>query len=164
MARPFFMYAAPHRPEPPKEEYYTKVERKYIYQCSESLREDDDWDDEDEDEDTPKLPQKPITEVDLGWLLQQVPEGVTPSQIKIEFGYNASSMSYDDHYVNFYYEIVGKLDKKSYNQALKFYEEDMKRYEKEIKQYEKDKAEGEAKAKAEEIKELEEKLKELKGK
>src|SRR5690349_1691459 len=92
----------PKRPFPPfAPDYDSKIERKYIYSYSATLLEDYDEEEEEERE----VPKKPINEVDLAWLVDEVPKGVTLDQIKIEFGYNANCMSYEDHYVKFYYEV-----------------------------------------------------------
>jgi hypothetical protein len=123
-------------PYGPSSYYYEeKVEKRYIYSYSQSLREHDDFDDDD-DEEEKEVPKKPIQDVDLGWLLTQIPEGISPSQIKIEFDYSASSMSYDDHYVKFYYnETIParpeefKAAKKEHDKKLEQYKIDLKIYE-----------------------------------
>lgn len=145
----------PVRPYPPLSYQYEKtVERRYIYTFWETLQEDDGWDD---GEKKPEKPKKDISKVDLAWLLTQIPEGISPSQIKIEFGYNANCMAYEDHYVKFYYEETIPARKEEYKAAKKKYEE-------ENAQYEKDLAEYKLFLHNKEIEETEQKLARLKGK
>jgi hypothetical protein len=111
----------PYRPYAPSSyEYQERVERRYIYRFTETLLPEDSYDDESREVETPK---KDIGEVDLGWLLTQIPQGVDPSQIKLEFGYNTSSMAYEDHYIRFYYNETIPKRTKEYNAAKKKYEE-----------------------------------------
>ena len=141
--------------QPYKFEYEAKVERKYIYSCVESLG--DEWDQEQDEKDEEKeRPLKPIGEVDLAWLLTQVPEGIKPEQIKIEFGYNASSMAFEDHYIRFYYDVTIPARKVEYKA-------DKKKYEADLAQYEKDLIAHQEWHRAEEIRKTEEKLARLKG-
>jgi mannose-1-phosphate guanylyltransferase len=129
----------PLNPFPPSHyEYDEKVERKYIYSYSQNLDEDYDPDEDDKDykDDDKTWNVKDISAIDLAWLISQIPEGVTPSQIKIEFGYNASSMSYEDHYVRFYYEVTIPARKEEYKAAQKKYKKDLEQYEKEMFVYE----------------------------
>lgn len=147
----------PKQPFPPFEFHYDeKVEKKYIYEFWESLREDDDdgWDDEEEEK---RVPEKPISEVNLAWLVSKVPEGVSLDQIKVEFGYNANCMAYEDHYVGFYYEVKIPARKKEFRAAMKKYKEDLAQYEKDLAEY------NEA-CRLQEIKETEERLAKLKAK
>jgi serine phosphatase RsbU (regulator of sigma subunit) len=153
------MIEKPVKPYPPyKYEYDARVERRYIYADSETLREDhyDEYDEEEENDRYPK-PEKPVEEIDLGWLLKKIPEGIKPEQIKIEFGYNASSMSYEDHYIRFYYEEKVSARKAEYKAAMAKYEKDLKQYEKDLEAYEEAKRQ-------QEIAETEAKLERLKGK
>lgn len=151
----------PVRPYPPHSlNYEEKVERMYIYSYSESLQEEDGFEDEEDEAfgvDAPKKEMPPLEEVNLAWLVSQVPAGITLSQIKIEFGYNASSMAYEDHYVSFYYEVLVPA-------RLSEYQADLAQYEKDIEQYKKDVVAYEEFCKQEEIKTMEEKLAKLKGK
>ena len=146
----------PQKPIPPSRyEYKEKVEKRYIYRFTASLRED--WDEEnDDDEDKPEVPLKPIEEVDLAWLMTLVPEGIKPEQIKIDFGYRASSMAFENHYVGFYYEVAIHARDAEYNVAIR-------EYEAATRQYENDMAEYKVWAYKQEIKEAEEKLARLKG-
>lgn len=144
----------PQKPWPPNEsEYWEKIERRYIYSCLQSLNEDDYYEEDEGGEEEVK----PIEKVDLGWLLTQIPKGIKPEQIKIEFGYNASSMAYEDHYVRFYYEVTVPARFDEYLLALKKYEEAAKQYKTDLAAYEKV-------CHDQEIKETEEKLARLKGK
>jgi hypothetical protein len=146
----------PVMPFPPMPfEYEEKIERKYIYRCTESLQEDE-YDDEDEDDEPKEVPKKPIAEVDLAWLLTQVPEGIDPSQIKIEFYYHASCMAYEDHHVHFYYEVTIPARKAEYDAARKKFEADKKQYDKDVIAWEEEQ-------KNKKIKNMEKELKKLKG-
>ncbi len=151
----------PKKPFPPFEyEYEEKIVKKFIYQFSESLREDDyDDDDEDDEEEEKKenIPDNPPQDISLAWLMTLVPEGIKPEQIKMDFGYNASCMSYDDHYVGFYYEVTVPARKAELLAARAKYESDLRQYEKDLKAYK------EAK-RLNDIKETEAKLAKLKGK
>jgi hypothetical protein len=129
----------PKRPTPPWEyDYREKVEPRYIYSCFESLQEDE-WEDEEEDEDyeppTQIAPEKPISEVTLGWLLQHLPEGVTPDMVKIDFGYHASSMAYEDHHVRFYYEVTIPARTEEFEKASEQFRREMAKYEKDMEAY-----------------------------
>lgn len=125
----------PKRPYPPYSgQYAEKVEREYIYSFVESLQDDEQYDEDEEGEE--EIPQKPIGEIDLAWLISQIPKGVTPGQIKIDCGYTASSMSYEDHYVRFYYEVMipARDDEfEAYRRDLAKYEDDMVAYQAAIK-------------------------------
>lgn len=115
----------PEKPFPPYESSYESyVERVHIYSFTESLQ--------DYEEDKPEKKDVDIRKINLQWLLDKLPEGVTPKQVKISFGYNASSMSYDDHYVGFYYEKKIPACKKEYKLALKKYEAELAQYEKDL--------------------------------
>lgn len=134
----------PQRPYPPYEHQYQEfVERKYIYQCKESLREDDEEWDWDEDEDEEPEETIPIDQVDLGWLISQLPDGINPAQIKIEFGYRASSMAYEYHYVRFYYEVTVPAKPEEYEAAKAAYQQALEQYEKDVVTYEEWKAQKE---------------------
>ncbi|MCK9459536.1 MAG: hypothetical protein M0R80_07850 [Proteobacteria bacterium] len=139
-------------------DYEEKIVKRYIYRFTESLCEDECWDESelDDDEEKPEVPLKPIGEVDLAWLVSLVPEGIKPEQIKIDFGYNASSMSYEDHYVGFYYEVTVPARDAEFDAA-------MREYKAAERQYEADMTEYEVWAYKQEIKETEEKLARLKG-
>src|ERR1700681_671657 len=122
----------PISPYPPhKYEYETRVERQYIYRYCQSLREDDYDDDDDDDEDEmdeyANLPTKDLHEVNLQWLITQIPPGLKPKDIKIEFGYNANDMAFEDHYVNFYHEVKIPARKAKYKADLAKYGEDLKK-------------------------------------
>lgn len=136
-------------------DYSEKVERKYIYSYCESLNEDG-YDDEDEDEIEEEVPLKNISDVTLGWLLNQMPKNVTVDDIKIEFGYNASSMAYENHYVKFYYEVTVPAREEELVQAIL-------KYKKEEEQYKKDRAAYEIYCKEQEIKNMQDALSKLKG-
>lgn len=145
----------PVQPWPPsKYEYEKKIERRYIYEFWESLQEDE-WNDDEEEE--KRVPIKDIAKVDLAWLLKQVPEGIDPGQIKMEFGYNANAMAFEDHYIKFYYEVKVPARKEEYKIA-------QKKYTKEKEQYDKDMAAYKVACREQEIKDTEEKLARLKGK
>lgn len=146
----------PKQPYPPyKGDYDEKVEKRYIYEFWQSLQED--YEDDNDDDEERRVPVKDISQVDLAWLLAQVPEGIDPSQVKLEFDYNASSMSYDDHYIKFYYETTVPARKVEYKAAKKKYDEDIKQYEIDIIAYK-------AACREQEIKDAEDKLARLKGK
>lgn len=146
----------PIQPIPPyKGDYEGKVKRKYIYEFWETLNEDAEWDDDEEEE--PRKPTKDINKVDLAWLAAQIPDGISPSQIKIEFGYNASSMAYEDHYIKFYYEAKVPARKEEYKAAQKKYKEQKEQYDKDMAAYK-------AACREQEIKDTEEKLARLRGK
>ncbi len=137
------MFNEPLKPYPPAPyEYKEKIERKYIYVFSQSLQEDDYEDELEEDEEETQeekhlkeLPQNDIHDINLDWLLKQVPEGIDPSQIKMEFGFNASSMAYEDHYIKFYYEVVIPARTAEYELAQKQYKTQIKRYDLDLKAY-----------------------------
>ena len=128
-------------------EFEERIERVYIYECIQSLQEEYE---EDEDEEKEKADEgfifdentlswfkpKAIEEVDLAWLLTQIPEGIKPSDIKIEFGYHTSSMAYEDHYIRFYYEKTIPARPDEYKALMKKYNQDLKIYEKELKDWE----------------------------
>ena len=144
----------PKRPYPPYSgEYEEKIERRYIYRFTESFQEDDGWDDDEEKEPEPEIP---VEDVTLEWLLSKVPPGITAAQIKIEFGYNASSMAFEDHYVRFYYEEVIPARKAEYEAALEQYKKDLKHYEHSVVVYKEF-------CRQEEIRKTEEKLAKLKA-
>lgn len=127
--------AIPAWPSPPNEYLFKKrKERVYLYEVTESFREDDDeyYDDEDE---RPKKPEKPVHKVDLGWLLSKLPEGKTAKDVKIEFGYNASSMAYEDHYLRFYYEVDVPGDPKGLKKAKAEYAKKKAQYDKDMAAY-----------------------------
>lgn len=148
----------PVRPYPPfKPEFEEKIVRKYIYSCVESLEEEGWYDDEDEEKEELEGAGKPIEEVTLAWLLEQCPKGISPKDIKVEFGYNTSSMAYEDHFVRFYYETVIPARTVEYEEAVKEYEQSLERYEQAMMDY------TEA-LRQQEIKATEAKLKKLKGK
>lgn len=152
----------PIKPWPPSTwEYEARVERRYIYKYAAPLREDDSYeDDDDEDEESEDkdahLPKKEISKVDLAWLLKQIPDGLTPKDIKIEFGYNANCMAYENQYVNFYYEEKIPARKDELKAAKAKYIEAFKKYEEDLAEYQ-------AFSKAEEIRQTEEKLRRLRG-
>lgn len=116
-------------------QYAEHMEREYIYSFSEKLQEYDDWDEEDCEE--KKTPEKPINEVDLGWLLNKLPDGIKPSDVKIEFGYHANSMAYESHWVCFYYEVKVPAKKEEYKEAKKKFNKDMVKYKEEMEEYRK---------------------------
>ena len=141
----------PTKPYPPFQlDYAEKVERRYVYSFTESMHEDDGWDEGDKEPE----PAKPIAEVDLAWLLTQIPEGVTAEQIKIEFGYNASSMSYDDCFIKFYYEVIIPARKTEFKAAKVKYQANLKQYEQDVVAYEQECREKEIKATEEKLKRL----------
>jgi hypothetical protein len=143
----------PKKPYPPFEfDYREKVERRYIYRFYQTLG--DEWDEEHDEE--KEVPLKPIAEVDLGWLVSLIPERVSINQIKIDFGYNANSMAFEDHYVGFYYEVVVPARDAEFKAAQQEYEVALRQYEEDVKEYERVSRE-------EEIRETEEKLARLKG-
>jgi hypothetical protein len=94
------------------------------------------WKLESTDDEKAKLPQKDINKVTLGWLLKQLPDGVTPDQVKVDFGYYASSMAFEDHHIGFYYEVKIPSRMKEYRAAQAKYEEDMKQFLKQQEAYE----------------------------
>lgn len=134
----------PVRPvRPYASQFEERIERVYIYECIQSFRgEDDYWEDDDEtieektkagyvfDENTYSwVKPKPIYDVDLGWLLTQIPDGVKPSDIKIEFDYQASSMAYEDHYIKFYYEKTIPARPEEFKALMEKYNEELKVYD-----------------------------------
>ena len=95
----------PIRPcEPYKWEYEAQVERKYI-----SV--------------------KDISKVNLAWLIEQIPEGLSPADIKIEFGFEASSFAIENHYVGFYYVERVPARRAEFKADMAKYEENLKKYE-----------------------------------
>lgn len=149
----------PNKPYPPSPfEFGKVVERKYIFSCTESLREEEFEEDEDEDEDEAPDPDEPqdTSDITLEQLMARVPVGLKLSQIKMEFDYNASCMSYDDHYVKFYYEVTKPPRNKEYKAAQEQFKKDMEQYEKDIVVYEQYRKE-------QKIKKTEEKLARLRG-
>ena len=152
----------PVRPWPPMDyQYEACVDRKYIYKFSENALPDDYYDDMDDDEEEEseedaKLPKKPVGEVNLAWLIKQIPDGVSPKDIKIEFGVNYNCMSVEDKYLNFYYEVKVPARKADLKAAKEKYKNDLKQYESDIVEYK-------AFCKAKEIKDAEENLARLKS-
>lgn len=151
----------PIMPRHPDEwEYKARVERRYIYKHSDRLRDDDTYEDDDDDEDEPgedaSLPAKDISEVNLAWLIKQIPKGLDTKDIKIDFGFNANCMAYEDHYVNFYYEEKIPARTAELKAVMSKYKEAFKKYEEDLVTYK-------AFCKARNIKEAEEKLAQLKG-
>jgi hypothetical protein len=147
----------PIEPRPPYDfDYAAKVERKYIAEFWGSLREEEDVDYDWEDSPRKRVSTKAPEKVDLAWLLAQVPEGIKPSQIKMEFGYNASSMAFEDHYCRFYYEVKVPARKKELAEAKKKYKDDLAKYEQDL-------AAWRADQKAKRIRRMEADLKRLKG-
>jgi hypothetical protein len=152
----------PIKPWPPMEyQYEACIDRKYIYKFSENAIPDEDYyndddEDEEESEEDAKLPKKPVDKINLAWLLKQIPDGVSPKDIKIEFGVNYNCMSLEDKYLNFYYEVKVPAKKAELKAAKEKYKNDLKQYESDMVAYE-------AYCKAKEIKEAEEKLARLKG-
>jgi len=152
----------PQKPyKPSLYEYEEKVEKKYIYSFTEKFDDEYDYgdnDEEDENEDEnedEKKPEIPISELTLDYLVSKVPQGINLNQIKIQFGYKASDMAYENHYIHFYYEVLVPAKNEEYKIAMKQYEEDLKKYEDEIVQYKKF-------IHQEEIKKMEETLAKLK--
>lgn len=149
-------------------QFEERVERVYIYEFTQGLREDYETEEEefeekkadgyfyDEDSDAWIKPDKPLEEVNLGWLMTQIPEGIKPSDIKIDCGYRASSMAYENHHVKFYYEITIPAKPKEFEALMGKYHEEMDVYNEKIKEWEKA-------CRQQEIKETELKLKKLKG-
>lgn len=122
----------PNRPWPPSECLYAEsVKKRYIYSYSSPLTEDGDEDVDEEKE----LPKKPIEEVNLSWLIGEVPVAVKLDQIKIEFGFNAGAMSYEDHYVRFYYEETIPANLEGFAAAQRAYEIQKNQYDLEMKAY-----------------------------
>lgn len=152
----------PSKPWPPSPwEYEASVERRYIYKHSENALDDEyyedmDDDEEEESEEDAALPKKELHKVDLAWLIKQIPNDLSPKDIKIEFGLNRNSMSLEDMYLNFYYEVKIPARKAELKAAKIKYEEDLKRYEEDLAEYK-------AHCKLQEIKETEEKLRRLRG-
>jgi hypothetical protein len=156
----------PQEPSPPWEmDYRASVEHEFIYYSllrtlSSSLKVS--FQDIDDDEPTEqekkiaKLPRKKPANVTLAWLLTLVPEGVKPEDIKIDFGYNASFMSYEDHYVGFYYDVKIPAKTKELKAAKEKYKLDLAQYEKDLVAYNEWK-------RNDEIRQTENKLKALKN-
>jgi len=150
----------PIKPFPPFEyTYKARTERRYIYKFSENLQEgEDDFDDDEdkeEDKEDASLPKKDISKVTLSWLIKQIPDGLRHKDIKIEFGFKANCMAYENHYVNFYYEVKIPAQTDAYKAAKEQYQKDLKKYEQDLIDYNEY-------CKNKEIKETEEKLAKLK--
>jgi hypothetical protein len=124
----------PYKPWPPsKYEFKEKVEKRYIYRFTETLLDEEGYDEESREVEKPK---KDINEVDLGWLVSQVPEGISLDQIKLEFGFRTSSMAYEDHYIRFYYEELIPEQVEAYEAAKRKYKKNIVKYENDLKVYE----------------------------
>lgn len=89
--------------------------------------------------------------------MEKLPEGVSPNDVKIEFDFYATSMSYETHYVKFYYEKKIPAREADYKRDLAAYKENLAQYEKDYKAYQEACVD-------QEIKETEENLRKLKEK
>lgn len=146
---------APVKPSPPYEyQYRERTERKYIYSFTQIFNHEGDRDYDDEGEDFGNSEKEPH-EVNLAWLLTQIPEGVSLDQIKMEFAYKASCMAYENHYVKFYYEATIPARTAELEAAKAQYASDLAIYEKNLAVYQQ-------KIKEKEIADLEAKLAKLK--
>ena len=126
----------PVKPFPPSPyKYEENTKREYIYSYYRSAHDDDGSDEDDKYNTEEWTPKKNIAEVDLAWLLTQVPEGISLSQIKVELGENSCCMSFDGYYVRFYYEVKIPARKVEYKAAKEKYEEDLKQYEEDVIKY-----------------------------
>jgi len=137
-------------------EYNAKVERKYIYRFVQSLKVDYEDDENDEYKKIFLLKENP-KDINLKWLLDNIPAGIKPENIKIDFGFNFNTMSYEDHYIGFYYEQKIPARQKEYKAAMKQFEIDLEQYNKDMEKYKEYQ-------RLEEIKQVELKLEQLKSK
>ena len=153
--------------QPYSYQYEERTERIYIYEYIQLLREECEiYDDEIEEKakegfsfnenENAWVKGKPISEVNFEWLLSQVPDVIKLSDVKIEFGYHASSMAYEDHHVRFYYEKIIPAKAVEYKIAKAQYDQDLIVYNQAIKDWEET-------CHQLEIEEVEAKLKKLKG-
>lgn len=139
-------------------EKFTDEREMYCEYCDKKLGFDDNDDIEgcdckdarDKNSGFPKLSQ-----ITLQSILDMLPEGVKPSDVKISIGLDVGAMGVDGHEITFYYKKTFEADPEGFKAAQKQYEENYKLYLVEREKYDEWK-------KQQEIKKLEETLANLK--
>lgn len=79
------------------------------------------------DKDQPKTIDLKLEKVSLQTLIDQIPEGLTPNDIKISLSYNDRGVMYSQK-LSFYYIKTFPANRKGYNEAKKKYDEAEKLY------------------------------------
>lgn len=163
------------RLEPWKNDYGKRTKDIVIYECWKSIadqydmdydEDDDDGDDEERDymkysihrHDQPQTPTIPLDNMNLQKLIDLIPAGLKPEDIKMRMSINMSDMGpskNDGQTITFYYTKTFPADIEQYNKDKAAYDLEFKEYEKKKKIYDKW-------VKDEEIKKLESQLKKLK--
>ena len=164
MTKPYKPY---HPYEPHKNLYLNRTELKTIYSFYQSLRPCDYCDNESCHNECEKaieyLGEKdtsntiPLEEMTLQKLLDILPEGIKPCDVKISIDVDVSDMAYEGHSVDFYYEKPLPDRTEEWEKVKADYDAAYSKYQKELEKYNEW-------FKQKEIKELEEKLNQLKGK
>lgn len=139
------------------EKYSYDEDRKYCEYCDEELvYGDDGWEDCDcKDAQESKSPHPKISKMTLQSLLDLLPEGVKPSDVKMFIKFDSGDMGVYGHSVHFVYE-------KTFPDNLEQFEKDSKQYEENWQAYLVEKAKYDAWVNQQEIQRLEEKLATLK--
>jgi len=107
-------------------------------------------------EDQPKLKKIPIDKMNLQMLLDMLPEGVEPKDVKFDIHIDESDMGYNGHGMSFYYE-------KTFPEDMERYKKDLAAYRKDLAEYTEKRKKFEAWKKQQEIEKLKDKLKKLGG-
>lgn len=97
---------------------------------------------------------EPIGLLTLQDIINKLPNGFTPGDVKVEFGYSANCMAYEDTWIRFSYrqEVDLQVELDKYAKEKERYEKEMvgyKRANKEYKAWKRAQAIAEAKAKLE---------------
>lgn len=146
----------PIKPWPPSGyQYEATTEAHYIYKYSEDLDPEGVLEHDEDEERDPSFSAKHPSKINLQWLLDKLPEGKSPKDIKIAFGYDYNCMAFEDHHIGFYYEVKVPAKKAELKAAKEKYKQDLKQYELDLAAYK-------TYCKEKEIKEAEEKLARLK--
>jgi hypothetical protein len=103
----------------------------------------------------PKIPKIDIDAMTLQKVLDMLPEGIKPSDVKIEVGVSSGDMGYYGYYLQFYYTKTFPADMEQYKKDKAIYDKAWKEYLKKDKEYQ-------AWLKQKEVEELKSKLKKLK--
>ncbi len=147
------------------EKYRYDDDKQYCEFCDEELGykgngEYEDCNCEDAQDNKSEFPK--LSEITLQTILDMLPEGVKPSDVKISTSLDVGSMSIDGHEVTFSYKKKFEADPEGFKAAMKQYEENYQAYLVEKQKYDEWKASQEVAQKQKEIRELKEKLKKLK--
>jgi hypothetical protein len=180
MKEPFINHMFPGIHRPWEEDYKARTKDVVLYEHTTNLGPcyycgDEDCDEECEDaledkeemedfqnKDQPALPKLDLSKVTLQTLLDLLPEGVSPSDVKIRLHIDDDSHQYTKHGISFYYKKKFPADPEGFKKAQAKYKECEAAYDKKRAEYDEWKASQEVAQKQKEIRELKEKLKQLK--